>query len=114
MDTDLKKTIDTKQGEYGFIKVTDNPVSSLSSEQKVLLNRKGNILFNQGDIEGAKRIFITTGYSDGLTRVGDNYYDKKQEMNALKMYLLAHNKKKSDPLIEKIAGLVSILLKEEE
>jgi|SRR5574344_918756 hypothetical protein len=114
METDLKKSIDDKQGENGFIKVTDFPVSGLSSEQKVLLNRKGNVLFNQGDIEGAKRIFVTTGYSDGLTRVGDNYFEKKEELNALKMYLLAHNKKKSDPLIEKIAGLVSIMLKDEE
>ena len=114
METDLKKSIDDKQGENGFIKLTDFPVSGLSSEQKVLLNRKGNVLFNQGDIEGAKRIFVTTGYSDGLTRVGDNYFEKKEELNALKMYLLAHNKKKSDPLIEKIAGLVSIMLKDEE
>ena len=114
METDLKKSIDDKQGENGFIKLTDFPVSGLSSEQKVLLNRKGSVLFNQGDIEGAKRIFVTTGYSDGLTRVGDNYFEKKEELNALKMYLLAHNKKKSDPLIEKIAGLVSIMLKDEE
>jgi len=114
METDLKKAIDAKQGQNGFIKVTDFPVSALSSEQKVLLNRKGNVLFNQGKIEDAKRIFITTGYSDGLTRVGDIYFEKKQELNALKMYLLAHNKKKSDPLIEKLAGLVSIVLKEEE
>lgn len=114
MDADLKKNIDNKQGMHGFIKVTDFPVSSLSLEQKVLLNRKGNILFNQGDIEGAKRIFITTGYSDGLTRVGDKYIEKREELNALKMYLLAHNKKKADPLIEKISGLVSVLLKEEE
>lgn len=114
MDSDLKNAIDSKQGPDGFIKVTDQPVSALSSEQKVVLNRKGNILFNQGDIESAKRIFITTGYSDGLTRVGDSYAEKKDDLKALKMYLLAHNKKKSDPIIEKIAGLVSILMKNED
>jgi|SRR5574344_2255556 hypothetical protein len=113
MDSDLKKQIDSKQDQNGFIKVTDQPVSSLSSEQKVVLNRKGNILFNQGDVESARRIFITTGYSDGLTRVGDSYAEKKDDLKALKMYLLAHNKKKSDPLIEKFAGLVSAILKEE-
>ena len=56
----LKDQIDLKNGSEGFIKVTDNPVSSLNSEQKVILNRKGNILFNQGDIESARRIFTTT------------------------------------------------------
>ncbi|MFA6936791.1 MAG: hypothetical protein WCQ67_01010 [Treponema sp.] len=113
MDNDLKNIIDTKQGNSGFIKVTDNPVTSLSSEQKVVLNRKGNILFNNGDIEGARRIFITTGYSDGLTRVGGKYEEKNEDFKALKMYLLAHNKKKSDPIIEKIAGLISITMKGE-
>lgn len=114
METDLKKQIDSRQDQKGFIKVTDQPVTSLSSEQKVILNRKGNILFNKGDVESARRIFITTGYSDGLTRVGDVYEEKKDDLKALKMYLLAHNKKKSDPIIEKFAGLVSAILKEEE
>ena len=34
----------------GFIKVTDSPVNGLSSEQKVILNRKANIMFNNGNI----------------------------------------------------------------
>ena len=33
----------------GFIKVTDNPVDGLNSEQKVILNRKANIMFNNGN-----------------------------------------------------------------
>ena len=82
----LKDQIDLKNGSEGFIKVTDNPVSSLNSEQKVILNRKGNILFNQGDIESARRIFTTTGYSDGLTRVGDIYKEKNESLKALKQY----------------------------
>ena len=84
----LKDQIDLKNGSEGFIKVTDNPVSSLNSEQKVILNRKGNILFNQGDIESARRIFTTTGYSDGLTRVGDIYKEKNESLKALKQYVL--------------------------
>ena len=43
--------INKKQGSQGFIKVTDEPIKSLTSQQKVILNRKGNILFNNGDIE---------------------------------------------------------------
>ncbi len=90
----------------GLIKSTDFPVQNLSSEQKVLLNRKGNIFFNQGDIESAKRIFITTGYSDGLSRVGDFYADKGQELDALRLYWLAHNKRKANPIIQKLALLI--------
>ena len=35
-------------------KVTDTPVQGLTSEQKVLLNRKGNTLLNNGKVEEAK------------------------------------------------------------
>lgn len=59
----------------------------------------------------AKRIFITTGYSDGLTRIGDNYNKENKYLDALKMYLLAHNKRKSEPIIEKISQTVSVMLK---
>lgn len=110
---DLKKILSSREDSESFIKVTDKPVEGLSPEQKVMLNRKGNTLFNEGKIEKAKRIFITTGYSDGLTRVGDVYLEKKDELLALKMYLLAHNKSKSEPIIEKMAGVISALLKGE-
>lgn len=110
---DLKKLISSKEDSNKFIKITEKPVEGLTSEQKVLLNRKGNVLFNEGQIENAKRIFITTGYSDGLTRVGDIYMEKKDELLALKMYLLAHNKSKSEPIIEKMANVISTLLKGE-
>ena len=111
-DSDLKKQIDEKQAGEGFIKVTDLPVGSLSAQQRVMLNRKANALFNDGKIEMAERIFVTTGYSDGLTRCGDSYAEKNEYIKALRLYLLAHNKRKSDPLIEKIAGMVSTMLKE--
>lgn len=111
-DCDLKKQIDEKQAGEGFIKVTDLPVGNLSPQQRVMLNRKANALFNDGKIEMAERIFITTGYSDGLTRCGDSYAEKNEYIKALRLYLLAHNKRKSDPLIEKIAGMVSALMKE--
>ena len=110
MDEDLKKQIDSKQGKEGFIKVTDEPVTGLSSQQKVVLIRKANELFNKGEYDMAERIYITTGYSDGLTRCGDVYAEKKQYMQALKLYLLAHNKRKSDPLIEKLSAMVSVML----
>lgn len=107
----LQEQINSINKNDGFIKVTDSPVQSLNSEQKVILNRKGNELFNQGNIEGARRIYTTTGYSDGLTRVGDVYMQKKQSLKALKQYILAHNKGKAEPIYEKMALVISNLLK---
>lgn len=107
---DLKKTIQEHEIPNGFIKVTEKPIGTLNSEQKVNLNRKGNMLFNQGRIEEAVRIFVTTGYSDGLTRVGDWYKDKNEDLLALKYYILAHNKKKSEPIYEKISKLLSCMV----
>ena len=92
--------------------MTDFPVSGLTSEQKVVLNRKGNVFFNQGKILEARRLFITTGYSDGLNRVAEKSMEEGKELDALKLYLLAHNKKNAEPLIEKVAGIISSIIKE--
>ena len=104
-------TIQEKETPEGFIKVTDNPVGGLTSEQKVILNRKANAMFNAGNIEDARRIFITTGYSDGLTRVGNYYMDHEQSLKALKVYYLAHNKRDAEPIYEDLAQIISTLLK---
>ncbi len=112
MFDNLKNQIESKNFSDGFIKVTDNPVSTLTSEQKVILNRKGNVLFNEGNIEGARRIYTTTGYSDGLIRVGDKYMEKNQSLKALKQYVLAHNKAKAEPIYEKIASVLSNIIRE--
>ena len=93
-----------------FIKVTGNALTPLSSEQKVVLNRRGNQLFNEGFINEAQRIFITTGYSDGLSRVGDYYAAQKNTLQALRMYCLAKNKRKSGPIIDSLVGLIRVLI----
>ncbi len=95
----------------GLIKTTDSPVQNLNGEQKAALNRKGNAFFNEGEIEAAKRIFITTGYSDGLTRVGAYYEQKGLDLDALKLYWLAHNKRKADPIIAKLALVIESLIR---
>lgn len=114
MTDELKKTINSKYGAEGFIKTSDAPIETLNSEQKVVLNRKGNALFNEGAVEEARRIFTATGYSDGLTRVGDAYMQKNESLKALKQYVLAHNKKKAAPLYETIAKIVSATLHEKD
>ena len=93
-----------------FIKVTGNALTPLNSEQKVVLNRRGNQLFNEGFINEAQRIFITTGYSDGLTRVGDYYAARNNTLEALRMYCLAKNKRKSEPIIDSLVRLIRVLI----
>lgn len=110
----FNSTLLEKQIPDGFIKVTDNPVQGLTSEQKVILNRKANAMFNAGNIEDARRIYITTGYSDGLTRVANHYMNKNESLKALKLYFLAHNKRDSEPIYENIAKVISILLERDQ
>jgi hypothetical protein len=100
--------------DEGLIKVTDAPQKGIDLPNKVALNRKGNELFNKGDIESARRVFQTTGYSDGLIRVGDTYYKNGRSVEALKMYLLAKEQKRASELIEKFALVIQNLLKEED
>ncbi len=98
----------------GFIKETDAPVGDLNPEQKSRMNRRGNELFNSGDTETARRVFQTTGYSDGLIRVGDRYLESRRYVEALKMFKLAHDTDKSEALVAKIASIIQNLLAEEE
>ena len=104
-----KKIFEKFDKENSFIRVTTN---APESAQKAALNRKGNQLFNTGKIEEAKRVFITTGYSDGLSRVGDFYKSKERLVEALRMYWMAHDKTKAEPLIEHTAGFIQGILNE--
>ncbi|MEL3901235.1 MAG: hypothetical protein P1P60_00150 [Treponema phagedenis] len=99
---------------HHFIKVTEKSISPLTPEQKAALNRRGNQLFNEGHIDEAQRIFTTTGYSDGLTRIGDYYASQKKMLEALRLYCLAKNKRKSEPMIDSLVRLVRILIDTEK
>jgi len=107
-----KKILEKFDDNNAFIKVSmPSPVDGSS---KAALNRKGNQIFNNGDVEGARRIFMTTGYSDGLSRVGVFYKNKDRPLEALRMFWMAHDKKRSDPLIEKLAFTLQDVLHETE
>jgi hypothetical protein len=106
---DYKKAFERFEDQNAFIKVTSPPVDSA---QKAALNRRGNQLYNAGDVEGARRIFLTTGYSDGLSRVGDYYKSQNRPLDALRMYQIAPDRTKSEPLLAQIAGLLQNLLNE--
>ena len=89
-----------------FVKITESGKKELKTNDRVALNRKGNQFFNEAKIEVARRIFITTGYSDGLTRVGDYYYKNNNYLEALKMYSIAPAPEKKDELIKKISSVI--------
>ncbi len=101
----------------GFVKTgTDTPGErpQLSSEQKTTLIRKGNELFNKGQVDTAKRIFITVGYTDGLIRLGDHYYKQNRPLEAFKMYRLAPDNGRSERMIERMALVLRTWLLEDQ
>ncbi|MDR3138252.1 MAG: hypothetical protein LBT95_01120 [Treponema sp.] len=108
---DYKKFFDRFDDQNGFIKTISPP--TIDGVQKAALNRKGNVLFNTGDIEGARRIFLTTGYSDGLVRVGDYYKSKGRDLDALRMYWIAPDHIKSEPIIMRLSAVIKNLIHEE-
>lgn len=108
---DSKNLFDRFEDE-GFIKQTETP--TVDPHRKALLNRKGNVLFNEGKIEAARRVFLTTGYSDGLTRVGDWYRSQGREIEALRMYWIAPDRTKAAELLEKVSVLIQKLIHEDD
>ena len=107
---DYIKLIKNKEGENGFIKTTvDNTVGSAD---KAALNRKGNQLFNIGETEKARRVFMTTGYTDGLIRVGDHYKSEGRLLDALRMYWIAPDRNRAEPIIIKLSNVIKNLMSE--
>jgi len=107
------KDISKNIPESGFLKVTKERSVSITPEQRSLLIRKANTLYNNGDIEKAKRIFITTHYSDGLSRIGDYYIKNHRPVDAMKMYMIAPDYSKIEELGEKMAIVLRGWLKNE-
>ncbi|MBN1648356.1 MAG: hypothetical protein JW874_10000 [Spirochaetales bacterium] len=111
---DLKQIFD-KFDSAGFIKLTRPNPEGISQSQKAALNRKGNELFNAGQYEQAKRIFLTTGYTDGLIRVGDHYFRQNEHLEALRLYWIAPAPDRCENLIAKISSVVQRwLIKEKD
>jgi len=110
----MTETVFQNFPEGGLIKTVDEPNKELSSAEKAQLNRRGNALYNTGDIETARRIFQTTGYSDGLIRVGETYLRLGKPVDALKMFKLSHDQSRSEALIEKAAMAIRKMLEEKE
>jgi hypothetical protein len=109
---DNKKVFGRFEDQAVFIKTGAKPV--MDAAQKAALNRRGNILYNSGDIERARQIFLTTGYSDGISRIGDHYKSKGRSLDALRMYWIAPDKTKAEKIIVELSGLIKNLIHEEE
>jgi len=109
---DIKKEFEKFKDQGSFLKVTST--TPVESSQKAILNRKGNQMFNEGNVDAAKKVFLTTKYSDGLSRVGDYYKSQSKPLEALQMYWLAPDRTKADPIIEQVAALLQGLIKEDE
>jgi len=101
---DIRSLFEGKPGEGFFIKTKAAP--DITGSQRAALIRKGNALFNEGNIELAKRIFITLRYGDGLIRVGDYHFKRNEYLEAFRMYWMANEKVKSEKLIEKMAQVI--------
>ncbi len=91
----------------GFLKIASDQQVSLAQDKRAALIRRGNELFNAGKYDLARRIFITTKYTDGLIRLGDLYYKRKKHLLALQIYWLAPCPEKVQFLVEKYASVVS-------
>jgi hypothetical protein len=109
---DFKKVFGKFDDSNTFVRTTVPP--KITSAQKAALNRRGNVLFNSGDTEGARRIFETTGYSDGISRVGDRYKAEGRPLDALQMYWMAPDRTKCEPLFMSLAEIVRGMLDEKE
>ncbi len=98
----------------GFIKLTSPEPAPLSPDQKSVLIRRGNSLLGEGDVQQAKRIFITIGYQDGMVRVGEKLAQDGEILAALQLFYMAREKNKARELITRMADVVRFWLRSDE
>jgi hypothetical protein len=94
-----------------FLRLTES-ATALPGDKKSALIRKGNELFNQGRIEMARRIFLTTKYTDGLIRIGNYYMKQRKPLEAFRMYWLAPHARRREAMVEKMALVLRRWLRE--
>ena len=86
----------------------------MDEKERVELIRTGNMLFNDGQIEKAEKIFEATGYRDGMTRIADHYfYDRRLPLVALKYYRLSKRQDKVNEIHERMIFALGKLLGKE-
>ncbi len=97
----------------GLLKTVQDKPATLTQQQRTALIRKGNEVFNRGDVVLAERIYRATRYAAGLSRIGDWYMRQNRPLEALGVYRSGRCQAKADILVERIARVLSGWLKEE-
>ena len=98
--------------KQGFLKIVAPERPAVDPVRKAALIRKGNQLFNDGEVDTAKKIFLTLGYSDGITRVGDYHYKKNDYWEAYRLYSLAPAPDRIEAMAQRMAGVLREWLQE--
>jgi hypothetical protein len=87
----------------------------LTPKERIVLIRKGNELFNKGEIEKAARIYTTAAYKDGLIRIGDHYwFDEKNPLKALHFYIEAQYEKRIREISERMAEIIKKWMRDDD
>lgn len=87
----------------------------MDSSERAALIRKGNELFNAGNLTEAEKIFVKTMYKDGLTRIADYFYfDKRMPLAAYKYYKMADREDRVSEIFERMVFAFTSLLREDE
>ncbi|MDD5066850.1 MAG: hypothetical protein PHF84_07355 [bacterium] len=84
----------------------------LNESERAELIRKGNQLFNSGKIKEAARVFETVKYGDGLIRIANHYYKKKEMVQAILYYKKAGYTKPIEALAPEIIMVLKTWLDE--
>ncbi|HNV48666.1 MAG TPA: hypothetical protein PLE73_01535 [Spirochaetota bacterium] len=84
----------------------------MDEKERIELIRKGNELFNKGDIAAATEIFTKTKYRDGLTRVGDYYfYQQRRPLVAFTYYKMVNKTEKINEIFERMMFALGKLIR---
>jgi hypothetical protein len=87
----------------------------MDEKQRIEMIRKGNELFNKGEIATASKILVKTGYRDGITRVADHYfYDRRQPLTALPYYKMANRVDKVNEIYERMMFALGKLISKDK
>lgn len=83
----------------------------MDDSDRISLIRRGNELYNKGDIKNALKVFLATEYQDGIVRVADHlYYEENNKIAAIKLYKKAGYQKRIDEFAEKAAICIQMWL----
>ena len=88
-----------------------SPDRSLLGSEKILLTRKANELFHLGQIARAEKIYLTVGYSAGLHKLGEYYFQKNDFLRAYLFFRAADDSQRAEALTERFIVVIRKWLK---